>query len=111
MNAASPVEEPELPHCFFLIVPPLPNYFTVSMVPIYSLLLFGGSLAVDASAGLMSVDGWAEFKAPSSVGVLVKGLRAELDAILAAKIRDPGLELSDSRAAAAVMELLSSDGF
>jgi|LauGreSBDMM110SN_4_FD.fasta_scaffold19309_1 ATP-dependent RNA helicase DHX57 len=81
------------------------------MVPIYSLLLFGGSLTVDASAGLLSVDGWAEFKAPASVGVLVKGLRDEVDAVLAAKIRDPGLELSESRAAGACMELLSSDGF
>ena len=66
---------------------------------------------VDASAGLLSVDGWAEFKAPASVGVLVKGLRAELDAVLAAKIRDPDFELSVSKAAAACMELLSSDGF
>ncbi len=81
------------------------------MVPVYSLLLFGGNLIVDASAGLLSVGGWADFKAPASVGVLVKGLRSELDAILAAKIRDPTLELADSRAAQACMELLSSDGF
>lgn len=82
-----------------------------SMVPVYSLLLFGGSLDIDMAHSIISVDGWAEFKAPASIGILVKGLRAELDAVLAAKIRDPGLELSNSKAAAAVMELLSTDGF
>ncbi len=45
------------------------------MVPVYSLLLFGGGLAIDRERGLISVDDWAVFKAPASVAVLIKHLR------------------------------------
>ncbi len=81
------------------------------MVPVYALLLFGGALLVDAGEGVISVDRRADFKAPAKVGALIKGLRAELDAVLAAKVRDPSLELSDCRAASICMQLLELDGF
>ncbi|GAX74060.1 hypothetical protein CEUSTIGMA_g1510.t1 [Chlamydomonas eustigma] len=83
----------------------------VSMAPVYSLLLFGGNLEVEGSSGLISVDDWIQFKAPASVGVLVRGVRAELDALLSKKIASPGLELSESKVATVVMDLLSTDGF
>jgi ATP-dependent RNA helicase DHX57 len=43
-----------------------------SMVPIYSLLLFGGELTVDHENSLVKLDGWATFKAPARVAVLVR---------------------------------------
>ncbi|KAG2486676.1 hypothetical protein HYH03_014607 [Edaphochlamys debaryana] len=82
-----------------------------SMVPVYAMLLFGGEVAVDHSAGLVRVDEWAKFKAAATVGVMVRELRAEMDRLLAAKIADPDLELSSYGVVAAVEELLSSDGF
>jgi hypothetical protein len=42
-----------------------------SMVPVYAILLFGGALAVSHERGLLTVDGWAQFKAPARIGVLV----------------------------------------
>lgn len=45
------------------------------------------------------------------MGVLIKRLRSQLNGVLAAKVRNPGLELANSNVAAAVMELLSTDGF
>ena len=57
------------------------------------------------------MDDWVSFRAPASVGALVRGLRAELDRALAAKIEDPGLELTEVRAMDAVLQLLSTDGF
>jgi ATP-dependent RNA helicase DHX57 len=81
------------------------------MAPVYSLLLFGGCLEVEGSAGIISVDEWIQFKAPASVGVLVRGVRVELDAMLSKKISCPSLELSESKVATVVMDLLSTDGF
>jgi ATP-dependent RNA helicase DHX57 len=49
-----------------------------SMVPVYSLLLFGGQLEVVHDKGLITVDGWAQFKAPGRIGVLVRELRAQV---------------------------------
>ena len=42
-----------------------------SMVPVYSLLLFGGAIGVDHQRGLLTLDGWASFKAPARIAVLV----------------------------------------
>lgn len=42
-----------------------------SMVPIYSVLLFGGELSIDHEASMIRLDGWATFKAPARVAVLV----------------------------------------
>lgn len=82
-----------------------------SMVPVFSLLLFGGALRVEHEQGLLVVDDWMEFKAPASMGVLVRQLRAELDRELLLKIADPDFDLAGSKVVAAMMELLSSDGF
>jgi len=82
-----------------------------SMVPVYSLLLFGGQLTLDVEGRRLAVGDVAVFKAPPAIGALVKRLREQLDGMLAEKVRDPSLELADSGVAAAVMQLLSTDGF
>ena len=43
-----------------------------SMAPIYSLLLFGGQISVDHEKSLLRLDGWASFKAPARIAVLVR---------------------------------------
>ena len=42
-----------------------------SMVPIYSLLLFGGSVSVEHEKSLLKLDDWAQFKASPQTAVLV----------------------------------------
>eukprot|EP00775_Hariotina_reticulata_P004412 gene4412-4665_t len=83
----------------------------VSMVPIYALLAFGGELEVLHDQGLLLLDGWARFKAPARVGVLIKHLRHAVSGLLAAKINDPGLPLTGQKAVEAMHALLATDGF
>lgn len=82
-----------------------------SMVPVYAVLLFGGAISVHHGEGLVRVDGWATFKAPARIAVLVRELRAEVGALLGRKVTDPGLDLGGSRVVEAMHHLLSTDGF
>ncbi|KAF8055672.1 DHX57 [Scenedesmus sp. PABB004] len=83
----------------------------VSMVPVWSLLAFGGELEVLHDQGLLLLDGWAKFKAPARVGVLIKHLRAAVASLLAAKVADPSLDLAGQRVVEALHALLATDGF
>ena len=49
-----------------------------SMAPIYSLLLFGGQIRIDHEKSLLRLDGWASFKAPARIAVLVGVFRYAL---------------------------------
>jgi len=82
-----------------------------SMVPTYSVLLFGGDLTVLHHRGILKVDNWAEFRAPARVGVLVREMRAGVASLLARKIADPSADVSSDPLVAALHQLLSSDGF
>lgn len=82
-----------------------------SMVPVYALLAFGGELEVLHDQGLLLLDGWARFRAPARVGVLIKALRSSVAALLAAKVADPGLSLAGHRVVEALHMLLATDGF
>ncbi|CAG9465122.1 unnamed protein product [Pedinophyceae sp. YPF-701] len=81
-----------------------------SMVPVYAVLLFGGELTVHHDEGLIKVDGFAEFKAPGKVAVLVRELQARVSTMLANKVRDPSTDVSNSRVGQAMHELLANDG-
>jgi ATP-dependent RNA helicase DHX57 len=83
----------------------------VSMVPVYALLAFGGQLEVLHDQGLLLLDGWAKFKAPARVGVLIQHLRAAVSQLLAAKVAEPSLDLSNQRVVVALHSLLATDGF
>ena len=61
--------------------------------------------------GLVRVDGWATFRAPARIAVLVRELRAEVAALLGRKVTDPGLDIGASRVVEAMHHLLSTDGF
>lgn len=82
-----------------------------SMVPVYSVLLFGGSIVVEHEKGLIVVDNWASFKAPARIGVLVRELRREVSRLLEEKIENPTKEIAGSKLVDAMHHLLSTDGF
>ena len=68
-----------------------------------ALWLFGGRLAFDAKAGLVTLDdGWIRFKVGAEVAAAVLQLRQQLDALLAQKVAHPDTDLS--RAGAALID-------
>ena len=81
------------------------------MVPVYAVLLFGGSIAVEHEKGMIIVDDWASFKAPARIGVLVRELRSEVARLLDEKIEDPTMNIAGSKLIDAMHHLLSTDGF
>ena len=82
-----------------------------SMVPVYAVLLFGGSIVVEHEKGMIVVDDWASFKAPARIGVLVRELRCEVARLLGEKIENPTLNIAGSKLIDAMHHLLSTDGF
>lgn len=83
-----------------------------SPVTPYALLLFGGDVTVQHTAGTVTVGpgSWIRFRAAAKVGVLVKQLRRALDVLLAEKIEDPALDITDSPIVEVVLRLLLSSG-
>ena len=63
---------------------------------LYSLLLFGGSLEVQASNGLILLDDWIKLSANARIGSLIGGLRQKVDELLEQKVADPSLDITSS---------------
>lgn len=85
-----------------------------SVVSPFALVLFGGPLLVRHGRSpkvLVGEQGWVEFRAESRVGVLAKGLRAGITQLLAAKVENPHLDLSDSPVVTAIHRLLNGNGY
>ena len=82
-----------------------------SMVPPYAILFFGGSIEVRHEQGVLLVDGWAKFRAPARIAVLVRELRAEVDSLLLSKIKSPSLDVSSSPVVQVLLDLLQNNGF
>mmetsp|Transcript_34742 Transcript_34742/g.64848 ORF Transcript_34742/g.64848 Transcript_34742/m.64848 type:complete len:1105 (-) Transcript_34742:639-3953(-) len=84
----------------------------VSMVSAYALLLFGGrgNLDIQHDRGKLVLDGWVHFNAPARVGLLVRELRRETEALLRDKIARPSLDLTRSPVVDAILLLLRSNG-
>lgn len=59
----------------------------------------------------MQVGGWAEFKAPARIGVLVRELRGGIAALLQRKIEAPAADLTHEPIVDAMHQLLATDGF
>lgn len=60
----------------------------------YSLLLFGGSMEVKASEGLIVLDDWIKLAANARIGSLIRAMREKVDELLERKVADPSLEIS-----------------
>ncbi|CAO3668843.1 unnamed protein product [Umbelopsis ramanniana] len=81
-------------------------------IPLYSILLFGGTVKVDHHNRGLSVgsDSWIRMRAWPRIGTLVHQLRWLLNSLLDAKIEDPSLEVTTSPIIDAMLKLISSDG-
>ena len=76
----------------------------------YSLLLFSGPITLDTLGRGLIVDGWLRLRGWARIGVLVSRLRMMLDEVLARKIDNPLLDVSDDEVVAAVRKLVEFDG-
>ena len=76
----------------------------------YSLLLFSGPITLDTLGRGLVVDGWLRLRGWARIGVLVSRLRMMLDDVLARKIDNPLLDLSNDEVVAVVRQLVEFDG-
>ena len=73
-------------------------------------LLFAGPLKLDTLGRGLIVDDWLHIRGWARIGVLIGRLRAMLDDLLARKIEDPGLDVSNEEVVAVVRRLIEKDG-
>eukprot|EP00579_Thalassiosira_antarctica_P027774 CAMPEP_0202007050 /NCGR_PEP_ID=MMETSP0905-20130828/11633_1 /ASSEMBLY_ACC=CAM_ASM_000554 /TAXON_ID=420261 /ORGANISM="Thalassiosira antarctica, Strain CCMP982" /LENGTH=1614 /DNA_ID=CAMNT_0048564925 /DNA_START=88 /DNA_END=4932 /DNA_ORIENTATION=+ len=76
----------------------------------YALLLFGGSMEVQASKGLIVLDDWMQLSANARIGSLVGFLRQKVDELLEQKVADPSLDITGSAEMKLITDLLRHDG-
>ncbi|KAK5119101.1 hypothetical protein LTR62_000312 [Meristemomyces frigidus] len=77
---------------------------------VYSLLMFGGKMEIDELGRGLVVDGWVRVKGWARIGVLVSRLRGLLDEVLARKVDEPGLEMSETGIVSLVARVVAFDG-
>ena len=77
----------------------------------YALMMFGARLDTDLAKGLIIVDGHIHFRAPARIAALVRALRQYLNATLEAKIKNPALEIRQSPVIAAILRIITTNGF
>ena len=82
----------------------------VTVIPPYSLLLFGGDISIQHLEGTIDVDNWFKFTAPARVGVLVQQLRKYMDSLLEKKFANPGEILERDAVMDGICKLLISNG-
>lgn len=74
----------------------------------FSILLFGGSLKVYQTKGLVIVDDWLRFRVDAKPATLVKYLRSSMEALLLEKIMDPSVDTAESPKGRAVIDAVAS---
>ncbi|KAK3680044.1 putative ATP-dependent RNA helicase ucp12 [Recurvomyces mirabilis] len=77
---------------------------------VYSLLMFGGKIEIDEQGRGLLVDGWLRLKGWARIGVLVSRMRMMLDEVLARKVDEPGLEMSETEIVKLVSRMVAFDG-
>jgi ATP-dependent RNA helicase DHX57 len=82
----------------------------VSECSAYSLLLFGGSLEVRATEGVVVIDGWVKLDAKARIAALIGGLRQRVDQLMEKKIEDPTFEVANTNEMKLIVKLLLTDG-
>lgn len=75
------------------------------------LFLAAGNISVQHEEGTLKLDGWATFKAPARIAVLIRELRQQLDRLLLAKVAEPSLRIFENPITAVMQDLLAKDGF
>ena len=76
----------------------------------YALLLFGGTLTVEARNSVIHVDGRVRLSANARIGALIQGLRSKMDELLQKKIDNPTIPISDTPEMELIVKLLITDG-
>jgi len=76
----------------------------------YALLLFGGTLTVEARNSVIHVDGRVRLSANARIGALIQGLRSKMDELLQKKIDNPTIPISDTPEMKLIVKLLITDG-
>ncbi|KAI7120997.1 P-loop containing nucleoside triphosphate hydrolase protein [Hortaea werneckii] len=77
---------------------------------IFSLLMFGGPVTIDPQGRGLLVDGWVRLRGWARIGVLVSRLRMMLDDLLARKVDEPGLDMSEADIVKVVRRMVTFDG-
>ncbi|XP_052808970.1 ATP-dependent RNA helicase DHX29-like [Mya arenaria] len=80
-----------------------------TLVSAYPLLLFGGEIHVQHTDQLLSVDDRIVYKAYAKTGVIFRELRKLLDDLLATKLEEPALNISDDPLVGLIQDLLVSE--
>ena len=76
----------------------------------YTLLLFGGPIALDTEGRGLVVDEWIRLRGWARIGVLVSRLRIMLDEALARTIDEPHIDLSGAEVVRLVKRLVELNG-
>lgn len=77
---------------------------------VYSLLMFSGPITIDPQGRGLLVDGWLRLRGWARIGVLVSRLRMMLDEVLARKVDDPALDMSETPLVRVVRRMVELDG-
>jgi len=79
-----------------------------TVVSPFALLLFGGALRVFHREGVMSVDGWLNFRITAKSATLVKHLRTQMEQMLLQKIVAPDVDVISTPEAKSVIQSIST---
>lgn len=74
----------------------------------FALLLFGGSLKVYHTHGVVTVDDWIKFRISPKAAALVKHLRAQMESMLLKKIVEPTKDITGSDESKALIQAVST---
>lgn len=76
----------------------------------YTLLLFSGAIELDTLGRGLVVDGWLRLRGWARIGVLVSRLRGVVDDVIAMKVENPSLDLTNNEVIKLVVKLIEFDG-
>ncbi len=76
----------------------------------YTLLLFCGDISVDTHGRGLFIDGWLRLRGWARIGALASRLRMMMDGMLARKINEPGLDISEDAVTRLVRRMVELNG-
>jgi HrpA-like RNA helicase len=95
--------------CYHEIVKTTKTYVRdATPVSAFALLLFGGSLKVYHTHGVVTVDDWLHFRIAAKTATLVKHLRAQMESMLLRKIVTPEEDITGSSEGIALIHAVST---
>lgn len=77
---------------------------------VYTLLLFSGPIELDTLGRGLLVDGWLRLRGWARVGVLVARLRTMVDDLIAERVENPAVDLSNNEVIKLVKKLIELNG-